>query len=241
MFSIEDRQRAFEENKVLRQELQSLREDQSSVALLQEKISNYEKILNVEHGTNQSVSKIAARAISDIDGPFVRAILLNSGQNSDISKGDAVMAPSGLIGHIITAGRVSSRVLRVDDLSSRIPVMSERSKAVAILAGDNTDFPKLTFIGRGMDWELGDKVVTSGDEGQLPRGLHIGTVSKKEGNEFRVEVTGLQSPLNMVYVPKFQEIEDPTIAPSVSMDAETNVSLQAEDLEKPNAEAINNE
>jgi len=134
MFSIEDRQRAFEENKVLRQELQSLREDQSSVALLQEKISNYEKILNVEHGTSQSVSKIAARAISDIDGPFVRAILLNSGQNSDLSKGDAVMAPR-----------------------------------------------------------------------------------------------------------KFQEIEDPAIVPSVSIDAEADISLQAEDLEKLNAEALNNE
>lgn len=214
LFSIEDRQRAFEENKVLREELQALREEQSSVALLKEKIDDYEKILSVNHDTEKRVSKIAARAISDIEGPFVRALLINSGQKEGIAKGDAIMSPEGMIGHVIVSGRSSSRVLRLDDISSRIPVMSERSKSVAILAGDNTDFPKLTFIERGMDWEIGDKVVTSGDEGQLPRGLHIGTVSKRDGDEFRIEITGLKLPLNKVYAPKFEEIEEPVSIPA---------------------------
>ena len=242
LFSVEDRQRAFEENKVLRQELQSLREAQSSMALLEAKISDYEKILKVEHGTDQRVSKIATRAISDIDGPFVRAILLNSGQKSGLSKGDAVMSPEGMIGHVILAGRSSSRVLRVDDISSRIPVMSGRTQAVAILAGDNTDFPKLTFIGRGMDWNIGDKVLTSGDEGQLPRGLHIGVISKKEGNEFRVDVTGLKSPLNTVYVPKFEEIQTPVQESEDNLLAVPgNINLQPSDSQNSVPEALNNE
>ena len=119
------------------------------------------------------------------------------------------MTPDGLVGHIILAGSNSSRVLRLDDLNSRIPVMSERSEAVAVLAGDNSDFPKLLFIDVGMDWQVGDLIMTSGDDGRLPRGLVVGHVVETSNGELRAKLAGLQTPVDWVWVALFAPIETP--------------------------------
>ena len=199
--SISDRQRAFEENVVLRAELQQLRDEQGELALLEEKIERYEAILGAKPDTD--------RAISDINGPFVRALLINAGRKDGIKKGQAVISTDGIVGHVILAGEKASRVLRLDDLNSRIPVKSMRSDAVAILAGDNTLHPRLMFMEIGKDWQVGDKVVTSGDEGQLPRGLLVGEVIESPDGELRVEVAGLQKPLDWIWVALFEPISLP--------------------------------
>lgn len=224
--SMSDRQRAFEENIALRAELQLLREERTELGLLRNKIDRYEAILNARPETDSPLKKLSARAVSDIKGPFVRALLINSGKAEGIQKGQAVMSSDGMVGHIILAGDKSSRVLRLDDLNSRIPVKSVRSDAVAILAGDNTNNPKLMFIEIGKDWQVGDFVITSGDEGQLPRGLPIGEVVADDTGQLRVSVTGLQSPIDWVWVALFAPAESPEETP----DLDETVSVDAEAL-----------
>ncbi len=209
--SMSDRQRAFEENRALRAELQQLRDERTDLSLMQNKIEQYERILGVKPDANRPLEKRVARAVSDVNGPFVRALLINSGTNNGIRKGQAVMANDGMVGHIILAGSNASRVLRLDDLNSRIPVKSERSNAVAILAGDNTDKPKLMFIEIGKDWRVGDRVMTSGDEGQLPRGLHVGEVIQGVDGHLRVKLSGLQAPLDQIWVALFSPINSPDV------------------------------
>ncbi len=209
--TLEDRQRAFEENIALRRELQILRDDKKYVASLENKIAKYETILNVSYDIDTPIEKIAARAVSDIEGPFVRGLLVNAGEKQGVEKGDAIMTTQGMAGHVISVGRTSARVLRIDDLNSRIPVISERSQSVAILAGNNNDYPKLTFVGRGEDWQIGDRVLTSGDEGLLPRGLYIGEVVAFDGEAYHMRPDGLQNSIDWVFIPKFPKLANPDL------------------------------
>ena len=227
-YSLADRQRAFEENKALRSELQTLRERLAGYDVIETKMERYEQILGAKTKAEIPLRKLVARAINDIKGPFVRALLLNVGQTDGVEIGQAVMTPDGLVGHIILVGSDSSRVLRLDDLNSRIPVMSERSQAVAVLAGDNTDFPKLLFIDVGMDWQVGDLILTSGDDGRLPRGLVVGNVVETSNGELKAKLTGLGKPLDWVWVALFSPIETPVAVESPTVELNENEILELE-------------
>ena len=175
------------------------------------KLSRLEKILKVEIGTDIPDEKIAARAVSEIDGPFVRAALINAGVNKGIKIGHPVMTVDGLYGHVVRTGANSSRVLRLGDLNSRIAVMSSRSQARAILAGNNSDFPVISFMSDASAWAVGDVVITSGDDGVLPRGLPIGTVKRGAENTLGVELNVENKPIDWVWVYPFDPIASPEL------------------------------
>src|SRR5438270_735747 len=88
---------------------------------------------------------------------------------------DTVLSPVGeVIG--VTAG--ASRVLMLTDVASRTPVMIDRTNARAILTGDGGPNPRLDYL-RGQDpVREGDRILTSGDGGMLPRGLPVGVAVK---------------------------------------------------------------
>jgi rod shape-determining protein MreC len=80
----------------------------------------------------------------------------------------------------------ASRVLLLTDIASRTPVMIDRTNARAILTGDGGPNPKLEYL-RGVDpIKQGDRVVTSGDGGVVPRGLPVGAAVKGLDGRWRV-------------------------------------------------------
>jgi rod shape-determining protein MreC len=110
---------------------------------------------------------------------------------------------------VINAGPNTTRVLRISDLNSRIAVASARSGSTAILAGDNSPLPKLSFINQRENWMAGDRVISSGDDGFLPRGLQIGEVVRGDGGSFRVQLSSLSQPLDWVWVSPFETLIAP--------------------------------
>ena len=61
------------------------------------------------------------------------------------------------------------------------------SRVRAMLAGDNTDRPKLIHVVAGETIKPGDEVVTSGIAGGFPPGLPVGVVA--EVDEARISIT----------------------------------------------------
>jgi len=199
----------LETNDALRKEVATLRERQAKYDNLAYKVARYEAILGVDTETDVPLKKIAARAIGETDGPFFRSFLLNVGSNDGVKIGNPVLSTQGLIGHVINAGPNTTRVLRLSDLNSRIAVASARSGATAILAGDNTAQPKLSFINQRENWAIGDRVISSGDDGALPRGLEIGVVVRGENSEMRIALSSHDERLDWVWVSPFAKIIPP--------------------------------
>jgi len=206
----QDRSRAVEENKALKEELYLLRENKQRSQVMEMKLRRFEQILGANPGIDLQAKKIAARAVSEIDGPFVRSALINAGRNKGLKKGHPVMTVEGLYGHVLRAGPHSARVLQLGDLNSRISVMSVRSEARAILSGNNSDLPLLAFVSDMANWREGDKVITSGDGGVLPRGLPVGRVKENGNGQFVVVLNTTGKNVDWVWVYPFIPTQVPS-------------------------------
>jgi rod shape-determining protein MreC len=140
----------------------------------------------------------------------VRAVLVNAGSQQGVAKGQAVTDGRYVIGQVITAGRLSARILLITDLNSRVPVMIERSGDRAILAGDNSPLPSLKFLPVGAELHEGDRILTSGDGGVFPARLPVGeAVMTADGLRIRplVDFARLEYALILDY--HFPELREP--------------------------------
>jgi rod shape-determining protein MreC len=147
-----------------------------------------------------SVSYVTARVIANSGGAFVRMILINAGNEDHVSRGQAAMTGEGLVGRLTEVGDRASRVLLITDLNSRIPVTIESSHAAAVLAGDNSERPRLMYLPSADAVKVGDRVVTSGEGGVFPPNLPVGVVSVIDGTGPRVEPYVEMSQLGYVVV-----------------------------------------
>lgn len=134
-----------------------------------------------------SVSYVTARVIANSGGAFVRMILINAGSVDHVSRGQAAITGEGLVGRLTEVGHRASRVLLITDLNSRIPVTIEGAHVPAVLAGDNSERPRLLYLPSANVVKVGDRVVTSGEGGVFPPGLPVGVVSTVEAAGPRVE------------------------------------------------------
>ena len=121
-------------------------------------------------------SFITARIVGDSVSAYVRGALLNVGRKVGVASGQAVVTGEGLAGRIAEVGDNSSRVLFVTDVNSRLPVLIERTRERAILAGDNSSQLRLTLLQSLQGVQRGDRIITSGHGGSFPVGIPVGEV-----------------------------------------------------------------
>lgn len=229
------------ENERLKARIEQLADAEMRANALAMKIKRFETLLSADVGIDIPLTKIAGRVVSENNGPFARSALLNVGAVSGVRVGYAVMTEQGLYGHVVAVGKRSSRVLLVQDINSRIAVMSQRSEARAIMVGTNKGNPNLSFVARDADWQDGDLVITSGDEGVLPRGLPIGTITQRAENKRDVNLYSIGNPVDWVWVYPFTPTVPPEQDPASEADlidveqtdapAPTDISVQTEAIE----------
>src|SRR6266699_346331 len=109
------------------------------------------------------------------------------GTDQGLARGQAAVAGEGLVGRLTEVGSRAARVLLITDLNSRIPVVVEKSHANAMLAGDNSQRPRLFYVGQPDTIKIGDRILTSGEGGVFPPGLPVGMVAALEPGGARVE------------------------------------------------------
>ena len=164
----------YEKNKNLRQDKERLLHWQSVARMLEAENQALRAQLNYVPGPQASY--ISARVIADTGGAFAHSLLLNIGHQPGVNKGHAVVTGDGLIGRVAGVGDRATRVLLISDLNSRIPVLIEATRTRAILAGNNSNRPRLIHMAPGTTVSPGDRIVTSGHGGVFPVGLPVGMV-----------------------------------------------------------------
>jgi len=135
----------------------------------------------------QAVSYVTAEVIANSGGAYVRTVMVDAGSDQRVARGEAAITGEGLVGRLTEVGTRAARVLLITDLNSRIPVVIDGAHANAVLAGDNSERPRLIYLSPSDAAKVGDRVVTSGDGGVFPPGLPVGVVASIEGGVPRVE------------------------------------------------------
>jgi rod shape-determining protein MreC len=188
--------RLREENNILRAENERLLKWQNAARTLLAENRELRGLLGFTADPN--ASSVTARVIGDSGGAFVRSVLVNAGSREGVAKGNAALSGNGLLGRVAEVGQRSARILLINDLNSRIPVVVERSRERAILAGDNSVTPRLLYLPSLTKIQVGDRIVTSGHGGVFPVGLPVGVVTsiKEEG----VRVMPYADATNIEYV-----------------------------------------
>jgi rod shape-determining protein MreC len=145
-------------------------------------------------------SFVSARVVADASGPYAHAVLIQSSDVLTIKTHQAVVADRGLVGRVVDVGEKTARVLLLTDINSRVPVMLERTREKAVLAGSNDGLPSLLYLAVNTQVAVGDRLVTSGDGGVFPPGVPVGIVSANQQGIFKVEPFVQSSRLEYVSV-----------------------------------------
>lgn len=199
----------FHELDRLKEENQKLKHWQWQAQRLERRLEHMRALLNA---VDEAALKYATgHVIADARGPFARSVLVNVGGAQGIRNGYAVINGDGFVGRIVHSGESASRVILVNDLNSRIPVLVGPAAVRAVLVGDNGAEPRLEFLPEGTKIYEGDEVSTSGHAGMLPRGLRIGSVMPDGDKGFRVRPHASLTELEYVSVLFF---DSPVVAAS---------------------------
>ncbi len=134
-----------------------------------------------------AVSFVSARVIASSGGAYLRNLMIDAGSESGIARGQAAVAGEGLVGRVYEVGSRAARILLITDLNSRVPVVVERSRQRAILAGDNSQRPSLWYLDPAAPVRIGDRIITSGEGGVFPSGLPVGVVAAVDAGSPRVQ------------------------------------------------------
>jgi rod shape-determining protein MreC len=193
--------RVHEENARLREEKARLLQWQAAARGLESENKALRELLNFVPGPE--VSFISARVIADTGGAYVQSLLVNAGARDGVRRGQVVVTGDGLIGRTLGVGHRSARILLITDLNSRIPVLVEPDRARAVLAGDNSERPRLVHLPPGAVVSPGDRVVTSGHGGTFPPGLPVGTVAQVGDGAIAVQPYVDRSRLEYVRIADF--------------------------------------
>ncbi|MFC3674369.1 rod shape-determining protein MreC [Ferrovibrio xuzhouensis] len=156
-------------------------------------------------GPDLSQTFVTGRVIADGGGSFVRTVLVNVGARDGVRKGQAAIGEGGYVGRVAEVGQRAARVLLLTDLNSRLPVMLQEGGHRAVLAGDNSDLPKLEYLSGAAKPAVGQRVVTSGDGGQFPAGIPVGEVATVSDGGVRVRPFVDLSRLEFLRLMQFDE------------------------------------
>lgn len=174
--SIGDYFNVMEQNKALRQENAELRQWMNEALELRETVATFKALEG--YIAPPEAQPISAFVIGEANDAFARSMIVNAGRANNVEVGQAVIGDAGLVGRIVEAGAEASRVLLLTDIQSRVPVYIEGADVEGILVGNTRSDPVISITAGADDFqaEPGQRVLTSGAGGALPRGLPVGVI-----------------------------------------------------------------
>jgi rod shape-determining protein MreC len=198
---VEDLFVVYRDNKRLREENERLLQWQDAARRLQAENVELRKLTKFQPPADARY--IAAQVIANSGGAFARNVLVNVGGQDGVARGQAAMTGEGLVGRVAEVGDRASRILLLTDLNSHIPVMLDGARDRAVMAGDNSDQPRLLYLPANVAVKVGDRIVTAGSGGVFPPGLPVGVVASVDSGIVRIEPFAELARLEVVQVVDF--------------------------------------
>lgn len=198
------------QNRELRREIQRLRGWRDAAQELERENAQLRALNNVR--LSPRIGFATGEVFADAGGPFARSVLVNIGAEDGVRDGAAAVDGAGLAGRVVGVGERVSRLLLLTDFDSRVPVKVLPSGQRGILSGDATEAPRLRFLADDSAVSVGDRVLTSGDDGVFPPDLPVGVVAAVGDRLARVRLAADYQRLEFVRVLRWER-EQPMDAP----------------------------
>ena len=123
--------------------------------------------------------EIVAKVLIDKQSPFLRSIIINKGSKDNIKLGMAVLDGEFLVGKVVEVNFITSRVLLLSDLNSKIPVTIEPEGYQSILSGTGKNDGVIQYSKEEILLKDGSTVFTSGSGAIFKSGIPIGKIQGK--------------------------------------------------------------
>ena len=121
-----------------------------------------------------------AKVLIDKKSPFLKSVIINKGSKNYIKLGMIVLDNNHLVGKIVEVNYMTSRVLLLSDLNSKIPVIIEPGSIQSILSGTGKNHGVLQYLKENYPSENKSIVYTSGSGGLFKPGIPIGVLNSLE-------------------------------------------------------------
>jgi len=127
---------------------------------------------------NETVAKV----LIDKQSPFLRSLIINKGSKNNIKLGMIVLDEGYLVGKIVEVNYLTSRVLLISDINSKIPVSLQPGDIQAIMSGKDKQEGVLQYTKDKNLPKINGKtqVITSGAGGLFKSGIPIGEIEFNE-------------------------------------------------------------
>lgn len=191
------------DNRRMKKEMVALQQQADEAVRLKDENERLRAMLGVR--TDPPIDMVTARVVADSRGPLANYRLANAGREKGVMIGFPVLSERGLVGRVVGVSNGASKVLLLTDAASKTPVMIDRTNARAILTGDGGPNPKLDYLRGREPIRQGDRVLTSGDGGVLPRGLPVGRVVKGLDGRWRVVLDADSDSIDWIRIMKFRD------------------------------------
>ena len=171
---------ASRENAELRNRVLDLEGKLQAEQARSERASALEGLLNLQKSI--VAPTLAARVIAGNPKPGALPVTIDRGKSDGVTTNMAVITGRGVVGRVIeTAGRAARVQLLVGE-SAAAGAVIERTTTAGMVQGGYADGKlRMDFVSSAAQIVVGDRVVTSGQDGIYPQGFLIGHVSEING------------------------------------------------------------
>ena len=195
-----------EKNKALEKEVEALKKDRYDNLFLKTENESLKQALNFYNTpTDDTDTLVVGKVLLDQESPFLKSFMINKGKKDGIIKGMTVFSKSYLIGTIVESNFLTSRVLLITDLNSKVSVILQDTGVNAILtgAGKKTNLI-LEYLPEDFEPAPNKIIYTSGKDGFLAAGLPIAETYLNDKNELKIKSLADPQQASIVHVVKRQ-------------------------------------
>jgi len=126
---------------------------------------------------------LPAKVIAKAPSPWFSTLTINQGSQHKVRKNSVIINDAGLVGLVVEVAPFTAKVLLLNDLSSSVAAVSQKSRDFGIVTGNLSDNLSMKYVASGGQVQPGDRIVTSPISTVFLPGLLIGTVTKATKQE----------------------------------------------------------
>lgn len=171
------------DNNRLKEEVNQLKLKQLGFDKLEQENASLRQALRFQNTSPYRYNLVAAQIIGRAPAPWFSIVEINKGVSAGIKKGEAVVAPGGVVGRIIEVGQLSAKVALLTDPTSSVAAACYESGDFGVVVGRSSDKLNMKYVGALGKLKNGDRIVTSSVSKVFPPGILIGRVSQAAKRE----------------------------------------------------------